>query len=90
MTIYWNPDDGVNPEYIEVWHVSDDGAITGPVTVDVSAESGMPDSIGGIAPDAVRERAIDHLKQNANWSDELTRGIIFDMLALDYERGTPP
>lgn len=90
MTIRWAPDDPIDPDSIDIWHVADDGTTTGPVTVDTSNETGMPDSFGGIAPDAVRERSIDYLKNNANWADTLTRQIIFDMLALDYEQGPPP
>lgn len=90
MTIYWNPDQETDPDSIDIYHVADDGTESGPVTVDTSDVSGMPDSFGGIAPDAVRERAIDYVKNNASWSDSLTRGIVFDMLALNYERGTPP
>jgi hypothetical protein len=90
MTIYWNPvEDDNNPDTIDVWHVADDGTTNGPVTADVSDVSGMPDSVGGIAPDAVRERTIEFVK-TANWGDTLTQQVVFDMLSLDYERGAPP
>jgi len=55
MTIYWNLNDSVNPESIDVWHVADDGSTHGPLTADLSGVSGMPDTFGGLAPDAVRD-----------------------------------
>lgn len=89
MTIYWKPDDPTDPDSIDIWHVADDGTTSGPVTADISEVNGMPDTVGGIAPDAVRERTIEFVK-SAGWTEPLTQQVVFDMLSLNYERGAPP
>jgi len=86
MTIHWEPDSDLNS--IDIWHVADDGTTSGPVTADISGVDGLPDTVGGIAPDAVRERVIEFVK-TAGWTVPLTQQVVFDMLSLDYERGAP-
>jgi len=94
MTIYWNPvEDQTDPDSIDVWHVQDDTQTDiGPA--DVSGVPGMPDSIGGVAPDAVRDLVSD------KYYDEITSGTVGlndkaaqigrDRQKMDYIRGTPP
>jgi len=89
MTIYWDPDKPTDPNSIDVWHVADDGTTNGPLTVDTSAQQGMPDTFGDVAPDAVRDGLVKWLK-GQNWGSNLTQSVVLDMLSLDYERGTPP
>jgi hypothetical protein len=89
MTIHWDPDDPIDPDTIEISHVAEDGTTSGPITADVSDVDGMPDLMGGIAPDAVRERTIEFVK-TASWTDPLTKQVVFDMLSLNYEQGSPP
>lgn len=82
MTIYWKPDDATDPDSIDVWHVADDGTTNGPLTVDTSDQQGMPDTFGGVAPDAVRDRLATWLKSQP-WSDSITQLVVLDMLSLD-------
>jgi hypothetical protein len=57
MTITWMPvENDVDPDTIKV---EQDGQELG--TVDMSGVEGMPDRIGGIAPDAVRQFVADEL-----------------------------
>jgi len=91
MTIYWDPvEDDTDPDTIEVWHVADDGTESGPLTVDVSGVSGVPDSVGGLAPDAVRREIASHMRDNYSITDSLIQNVIWDMLELDYKLGSPP
>lgn len=90
MTIHWQADDPDNPTSIDVWHKADDGTVTGPVQADVSTkDSPLEDAIGGVAPDAVRERLREYLSTNANPSDPLWQAVVLDAIVLDYERGPP-
>jgi hypothetical protein len=97
MTIYWQPNpDNDNPDSIDVWHVADDGTTSGPVTADVSDIEGMPDTMGGIAPDAVRQRVGEFIRNDMGLGTDtpeftpLGGQVILDLLELDYEQGTPP
>ena len=96
MTIYWQPDDDFDPSSIDVWHVAEDGTTSGPVTADMSGVQGMPDTMGGIAPDAVRNRVGEFIRADMDLGSgsptftELGGQVILDMLELDYEQGTPP
>lgn len=95
MTIYWEPDDSIDPVTIDVWHVAADGTQTEIGPVDVSDVSGMPDSLGGVVPDAVKRAVADATRNHMNLGnspvmDQLAGRIMLDMLALNYERGTPP
>jgi hypothetical protein len=80
MTIYWNPIGDVEPdptvqcEYYEVYENST--KLGDPAE---PAEYGMPDSIGGIAPDIVREYVENNTERTAYEADRRT----------EYVRGTP-
>jgi len=92
MTIYWNPDDPTDPDSIDVWHVADDGTENGPLTADLFGVAGMPDTFGGVAPDAVRDEIATWLKGriDSGGVGDLEILVMLDMLSLDYEMGTPP
>jgi len=65
MSIYWEPiEDNIDPDTIDVY---DDGTLLG--TVDVSNVSGMPDDIGGLAPNAVRELVETELNKSPYEAD---------------------
>lgn len=91
MTIYWTADpDPANAETVTVWYDTDELA-----TVDVTDTAGLPDPIGGIAPQVVREAAVDTLLaelQAGNSGQFTPRGtdVLADLLALEYEQGQPP
>lgn len=95
MTIYYKPDSPTDPDTIDVWHVQDDGTQTEIGPVDVSGVSGMPDSLGGIAPDAVRGQVATYFFEEATPGNspslnQASAQVIRDALKHDYVRGTPP
>jgi len=96
MTIYWHPvEDDVNPDTIDVWHVADDGTQTDIGPADVSTVSGMPDSFGGVAPDAVRGQVASYFFSEATPGNspslnQSSAEVIRDALKHDYTRGKPP
>lgn len=80
MSIYWqphgspDPDPTVHVDYYEVWQGSTKlGEPSEP------AENGMPDSLGDVAPDAVREFVSNETSKSAYEADQRS----------DYVRGTP-
>jgi hypothetical protein len=96
MTIHWNPvEDEVNPDTIDVWHVADDGTQTDIGPVDMGETTGMPDSIGGVAPDAVRTIVRNECASSMNLGnspvmDQYAGQLILDLATQNYVRGTPP
>lgn len=96
MTIYWNPvEDDENPDTIDVWFVQDDGTQHDIGPADVSGVSGMRDSLGGVAPDAVRAVVADYKFSemspgNSPSHSQASTQAGRDMDKLDYVRGTPP
>lgn len=96
MTIYWKPADGTNnPDSIDVWLVADDGTQTNIGPVDVSGVSGMPDSLGGVAPDAVRSLVAEWFYTEATpgnspaLNDNAAQAVR-DHMKEDYVQGSPP
>jgi len=90
MTIYWKP---VNENTIDVWLVQDNGTTTDIGPADISNVNGMPDSIGGVAPDAVRAIAAEHSHKQTTKGKSINKvaaEINRDMQKMDYVRGKPP
>jgi len=92
MTIYWKP---VNENTIDVWLVQDNGTTTDIGPADTSNANGMPDNIGGVAPDAVRAIAAEHSHKqimggNSISINPMAAEINRDMQKMDYVRGNPP
>lgn len=95
MTIYWQPRSDSDPDTIDVWFVADDGTQTDIGPADVSDVDGMPDSLGGVVPDAVRDLAADYKFQemspgNSPSHSQASAQISRDIDKLDYVRGSPP
>lgn len=81
MTIYYNPIGSPDPDptvQVDYYEIYQDGTKLGepPEPLDY----GMPDSIGGVAPDAVRDFVTDQTQKSAYEADRRT----------DYVRGLPP
>lgn len=95
MTIYWDPvDDETDPDAIDVWHVQDDGTQTDIGPVDVSDVSEMPDSLGDVAPDAVRAVVAQYKYQemspgNSPSHSQASAQAARDIDKLDFVRGSP-
>lgn len=91
MTIHWRPiDNDIDPDSIELWHIDSDGERIDFPAADVSQVSGMPDSEGGVAPNAVKQSAVDAARDgmtvgNGTVMSKLAGEIMLDMLASNYE-----
>jgi len=80
MTIYWNPVGSPDPDptvQVDYYEVYQDSQKLGEVTE--TSEYGMRDSIGGVAPDAVRSFVEQNTDKTPYMTDRRT----------EYVRGTP-
>ena len=81
MTVYWKPIGSIDPDptvQVDYYEVYDGQTKLGEPTE--PAEYGMPDELGNVAPDVVREYVEQETAKTAYESDRRT----------DYVRGSPP
>jgi len=81
MTIYWNPVGSPDPDptvQVDYYEVYQDSTKLGEPSE--ASDYGMPDSIGGVAPDAVRSFVSANTGKSAYEADHRT----------EYVRRTPP